>query len=203
MSLIRTAFVPLLLLMALISPTKAQESRGLYVAGMAGVVFADDWDRIIGNTTAIIGADATDATDSAAGFGLRLGYHINRNWALEVGYVEGGETEIQFATVPASFVVDKQYASVSLLGVAPIGERTELYGRIGAAHWEMDITDNVAGFSSTGRLIGNDLLWGAGLNYALTEQIDLTADYQRLQMKVRGGGLSLDAMLVGLRLRFY
>lgn len=202
MSLIRIAFVPLLLL-ALASPAKADGHRGLYVAGMAGVVFADDWDRIIGNATGIIGANSTGATNSAAGFGGRLGYHFSRNWAAELNYVEGGETDVQFATVPASVVIDKRYAGISLIGVAPLGDNVEIYGRIGAAHWKMEITTAIAGAAGTGNFSGNDILWGAGLNYALTEQIDVTADYQRLQMKVRNGGLSLDTMMVGLRLRFY
>ena len=180
----------------------AGSSGGLYIGALAGAASSDDWDRIVGNANGIIGTDATAATSGSLGLSGALGYRLSPGLAVEVSYVDGGTSDVEFATVPALIEIHKRHAAISVLGILPVSEGIELYGRLGVAHWEMETDLTLAGVKSSDTISGNDLTYGAGLASELVSQLDLLADYQRIKMKVPSGNLSADYYLAGLRYRF-
>lgn len=202
MTRLRLSLLALALLSIAVPAAHAGAGSGLYISALAGAASADDWDRITGNVNGILGADATGASNVSLGLSGALGYRFGEGLAVEVNYVDGGTSEIEYATVPALFEVDKRHAGVSVLGFLPLSERVELYGRFGVAHWEMESHLTVAGVKLSDKLSGNDLTYGAGIAYELLSGLDVLADYQRIKMKVTGGNLSADYYLAGLRYRF-
>jgi opacity protein-like surface antigen len=195
----------LALALSLIGKAAAQQGpqAGLYLKGTLGVVVADDWDRIVGNVQNFLGAAATGSEESDLGLAAAIGYRYSRRFAVELAYMDAGERSVDFASVPASFRSSAKHASVSALAIAPVTERLEVYGRLGFAHWNLDSNFVPGGVGiPPNQISGNDLLFGGGLAYALTRQLDLTGEYLRLKMKVAGGYLSLDHYLYGLRFRF-
>ena len=202
MTRLRHPLLALALLSIVVPAAHAGAGSGLYISGLAGAASADDWDRIVGNVNGIVGIDATGATSGSLGLSGALGYRFSPRLAVEISYVDGGTSEIEYATVPALVEYHKRHAGVSVLGILPLSERTELYGRLGVAHWEIDQDQTVSGTKFSDKINGNDLTYGAGIAYELISGLDLLADYQRIQMNVRGGNLSADYYLAGLRFRF-
>ena len=202
MTRLRHPLLALALLSIVVPAAHAGAGSGLYISGLAGAASADDWDRIVGNANGIIGTDATSATSGSLGLSGAIGYRLSPGLAVEVSYVDGGTSEVEFATVPALIEIHKRHAALSVLGILPVAEGVELYGRLGVAHWEMETDLTVAGVKSSDTISGNDLTYGAGLAYELASRLDFLADYQRIKMKVPGGNLSADYFLAGLRYRF-
>lgn len=181
----------------------AKDQTGIYLTGQFGVVVADDWRRVVGNTQGILGATATRSDRYDLGATAALGYRMSRNTAVEIAYIHGGETTIEFATLPVTFKARKKLAAASYVGILPVGDSVEIHAKIGAAHWKLDSEYESSGVVlASERLSGNDLIFGGGLAYSLTRSLDLVGDYTRIKMKVTGGHLSVDHYLYGLRYRF-
>lgn len=202
MTRLRLPLFALALLSLALPAAHAGAGSGLYISALAGAASADDWDRIVGNVNGLVGIDATGATSGSLGFSGALGYRFSPGLAVEVSYVDGGTSDIEYATVPALIEYHKRHAAVQVLGILPVSEGVELYGRFGVAHWEVDRDQTVSGTKISDKISGNDLTYGAGIAYELVSGLDLLADYQRIQMNVRGGNLSADYYLAGLRYRF-
>lgn len=203
----KTAFLRLTTIAALLLSAHATHAagdrQGIYLSGLFGVVVADDWRRVVGNIEGILGTTATRSDRYALGGSVALGYRLSRHTAVELNYIHGGETSIEFATLPVTFQARKKLAGLSWLGILPVTESLELHGKIGAAHWKLD-SEYVSGGTVllSDRISGNDLTLGGGLAYSLTRQLDIIGDYTRIKMKVTGGHLSVDHYLYGLRYRF-
>ena len=78
--------------------------------------------------------------DSDTGFGATLGYQVNENFAAELSYVDLGEVSYQAtnghanpANESAALETSAAGPVFSLLGILPVGERFEVYGRAGLA----------------------------------------------------------------------
>lgn len=202
MKLLRNSLLLTSIVLATLSSGARAADTGIYVQALGGGASADDWDRITGNAVGIVGTDATAASSLAFGFGGALGYRFSPNLALEVNYLDGGTSSVEFATVATLVEIEKRHAGINLIGIYPLSDQFELYGRFGAAHWNMDTDVTVAGVRQSQHQSGNDITYGAGLSYKLFSHLDLLADYQRIKMNVRGGHLSVNYYLAGLRVTF-
>lgn len=146
-----------------------------------------------------------DPTDRS--WNVSAGYQFNRNFGVEVGYVDLGETTTSgtVAGAPATAVIKSK--AVELLGVAtlPISERFAFYLKGGVFRSDSDsvTTGAVVG---TGRENDNGFTFGGGLQYSFSPNIAARLEWQSYSDVGTGViGLERDDVVVwrvGARVRF-
>jgi len=78
-----------------------------------------------------------------------------------------------------------EYRSISIsgLGFYPIGWGASLFGRLGVHHWEHDhgfkSNDSQLGFRDAVDTSGNDIVWGGGLSYRPSYQVEFRIEWER------------------------
>lgn len=119
------------------------------------------------------------------------GYQANRNFALELGYHDLGKHNI------AGFPLESEAVEVLGVGRLPLNQQAALYGKLG-------------GYRSTSKGGGAnerqvDITFGAGFEYALSQNIAARAEWQRYRA-IGGGAIGqtsdLDVYSVGAVYRF-
>src|SRR5690606_1206945 len=139
---------------------------------------------------------------------------VNRPLAAAVGFSHPGDVSSRYAgPLPVLAVDDFLDAAASIhprtadgfdLSVAgryalPIDARLALHARAGLFRWDAERSVR----ASDGRTVsihdrGTDLLIGAGLGYAMTGKVDLTAEWMRYELDEEG----VQAVSLGLRYRW-
>ena len=120
-----------------------------------------------------------------------LGYQANRNFALECGYPDLGKHII------AGFPLESTAVELVGVGRLPLNEQAALYGKLG-------------GYRSTSKGGGAnerqvDITFGAGFEYALSNNIAARAEWQRYRA-IGGGAIGqtadMDVYSIGALYRF-
>ena len=168
------------------------KDSGWYLGAGVGQV---DYDSPISESEAdanlayngITGTTSIDDTDT--GWKLFGGYQINRNFALELGYVNLGEfgLDIDF-TAPvagsANASIEVDGFALSGLGILPIGDKFGVFGRVGAYAWEAnaDATVSVSGIGTVSLSDdedGTDFFYGIGAKYDFMENFGARVEWER------------------------
>lgn len=147
--------------------------------GIASVGHADGWYGGLGigsskmkdASTALIG---TTFEDSDSGLKLFVGSQFNPNAAFEFSYVDFGK----FTGMVGSVTTDSWEATafnVSLVGIAPLGGSSSIFGKIGFAFWNVD--DVFLGISASNS--GSGVSYGLGFQYDLSKQFGLRAEWEQ------------------------
>lgn len=156
--------------------TTVAQAEGFYVGGSVG--FGDATLRSPG-----LVADAPEFGDPddrlfvARGIG---GYRINDFFAIEgsvVGYTNDefddgfdGDADVSFGAVTAS-----------LVGIIPVDETFEIFGRVGLYAGESEVDDRLNFFTNRNERDEDGPLWGAGMNFNLgsEKQFTIRIDYEQ------------------------
>ncbi len=119
--------------------------------------------------------------------GLRLGYRLNPNLAVEASYDRIGSTDLQSAIAsPAADSATGTWKAhgfgLHVLGIAPIDNQWSVYGRAGVEQWHTSLdtasgTGGTPNVSTTGS--NTSLALGAGVAYAISPNVDATAELVR------------------------
>jgi OOP family OmpA-OmpF porin len=136
-----------------------------------------------------VGADVGTVdfgNDDDTGFRILGGYQINRTFAAELGY---------------GMLYDKGDAEVTawdLVGVAsfPIANKFSVFGKLGFAMWE--VKQRNVPFFGTLKDDGTDLTFGVGLQYDVSRNLGVRAQWQRYDTDPE----EADALTIGVIYRF-
>jgi len=114
--------------------------------------------------------------DEDTGWEIRLGYSINKYFAVQAGYLDLGEVVLpNFADGGGS--VETDGVAVSALAMFPMGDDFSVVGKVGLLAWERDgVLGSIAGPRELSE-DGSDLMLGIGFSYHVTDKVDITADY--------------------------
>lgn len=105
----------------------------------------------------------SDTPNSVTDYGIRAGYHFNKNLAVEGGYTRFGSTN---SSLTSTGYVQAYAINVSALGIIPFGEAFSAYGRYGLASVTTDVGSGLTfGRSKTG------VTFGIGAQYKLNQQV--------------------------------
>jgi OOP family OmpA-OmpF porin len=96
--------------------------------------------------------------DSDTGFKGFGGYQFHKNFAVEANYTIFGDTEDTIAGIDTE--VEFNTFGISMVGIAPITERIDLFGKLGFAYWDAE----VKAFGLSDDEDGTDLAYGLGLD---------------------------------------
>jgi OOP family OmpA-OmpF porin len=170
-------FHKILLAVGALTALSAQ-AQGIYLGGSLG---ASRYDG------SVPGPTLTDK--SSAGLKLYGGYSFTPNFALEAGYVNLGKFKGSAADVKADG------AFVDAVGIVPLRNNFSVLGRVGAFNGKLDST--LAGSDR-----GTNVKVGAGLQYDLSANTAIRAEWERYRFDALGSKSNTDLYSVGFAYRF-
>jgi len=126
-------------------------------------------------------ADFEDA-DTQTSFELKTGYQLNDYFAVEAFYLQLGEGEQN--TAAGILKNDVDGVGVAALGIYPINEQFDIYGRLGMYSWESDNSFDGAGTNNdfSNRVDDNDFIYGVGASWKVNELIKVNAAYDAIEL---------------------
>lgn len=101
-------------------------------------------------------ANYEEADDSSAAFGFFGGFHLNEVLAIEAAYNDFGKAEKGGIKAEASAI------SLGMVGKLPIKTDFTLFGKVGLAAWDIDVSPG--SFSDS----GTDVYFGIGADYDIS-----------------------------------
>lgn len=182
------------------------KSDGIFVAfaPLPGVIF-----RVLPESTSFDGSNP--------GWDVHLGYRVNRYLAAELAYSDFGSIDIheRFVVGPFPFLGVDQFVatsdatsrvtgpSVNVLGILPLGEGIEVFGRTGLLFADQTVQRMPGNTSST---VGEEL-WviGGGFNFEIFPRISARIAYESvdtLPRTSRTGPIRLQRFVFGLSYDF-
>jgi len=191
---------------------QAAPERGWYAgigAGRSQLDFAGNFAQVFGAT-----ASTTSQDDSDSGYKVYGGFRFGRHFALEGGYSDFGSfSSRRVVTAPtagtATTDVTSRGAHFDVVGIVPLGQRFELFGKVGLIR-----TTTTTRTTSTGSVVAFGLgqerdvhispRIGAGAEFLLTPQLALRLEYedQNLEFQFFDESKSVQLLSLGLKLRF-
>jgi OOP family OmpA-OmpF porin len=111
------------------------------------------------------GFDASDTSFKVFG-----GYRFMNYFAAELEYVDGGSAE------DGGIKIDVSGWNVSGIGRLPIGEKFNVFGKLGMIFWDAE----ARGFGDDS---GEDFSWGIGAGYSFTDHFGMQVEYQGFEIE--------------------
>ena len=193
---------------------QALAGTGLYIGGAVSMGHVSDLGSKIDAALTSQGHSSRSTAEAwSTNPGLRLGYQFTPNFALEGTYDRVGNLGVQSTlSAPVADTALGNWKSWGLglhaVGILPIDSKWSVYGRLGVEQWHtsLGLTSNAGGPTN---LSNSDdtlsLALGAGVSYALTANIDATAElihYTRVGDSDSTGRTGLNELSLGLRYHF-
>lgn len=121
--------------------------------------------------------NVTNCESSDKSFRGNIGYQFNPYVGAEVGYTSFGTTTDTHDN-QGSASQDAGAITASVVGTIPIGERFGLFGRVGAARYDIDNKGSIQGIPVKGGDGETKPFYGAGAKVNVTDNFALRAEYQ-------------------------
>jgi OOP family OmpA-OmpF porin len=166
----------------------------------------------VGGAFARQGVNGVTSVDkNGTGYGLGLGYRINRNFAVEGGYTDLGRFDYRSNPAAGGNVDGRLKANafhVSAVGIAPFGNGWSAFGKLGVARTKTELSAASTGGAPAvngASENGTHPLAGVGIGYDLSHNVTAKAEWNRF-FKVGEAGSTgrgdVDLLSVGLNYRF-
>jgi OOP family OmpA-OmpF porin len=208
--------------------TASAADEGWYIVGFAGEASAQnidqgELDQNLLDAFGAAGLTPVDVTstldDSDTGFGLAGGYQVNRWFAAELAYVDLGDITYDAAgtvtdgvnTLDSDFALEQSAAGpvFSLLGIAPIGERFSVFGRVGIALMsvdaDLDVTIDGVSAADSASTDRSNLVYGVGGEFLFNNRFGVRLSWDRyadVGSEDITGDIDIDLISLGLRYNF-
>ena len=143
-----------------------------YVGGSyGGSIYEDLCDSVSSD------AGAT-CDDSDEGYKIFGGARVSPNLAIEAAYMDMGEAiAISLTPSPTTRTLGVTGLNFSVLGIWPLSESFELFGKAGWMLWEAESKNMTTGSSAI--VDDSDINFGFGANYIVNETFALRAEFER------------------------
>jgi opacity protein-like surface antigen len=124
------------------------------------------------------------------------GGKFNEVFGLEFGYTD-------FGRINASGGDTNAYAvPLSLVVGTPLGERFGIFGKVGGLYGHTDVTADPSTLLDTGHKSGWGWTYGVGATFAVSQNLQIRADWDRYKLDFVGGAKDVDMLSAGLQMRF-
>jgi opacity protein-like surface antigen len=134
-----------------------------------------------------LGAGVGRATQSSfqfhgedTSFRWLAGYSFNKYLAAEAGFVDGGTQKDHVGALYVKSSANGAFATV--LARLPLGKVVAPYAKIGYVFYDATATATGNAIRFSERTSDDDLLYGAGLEFRLSEHFRLRADYEKIDV---------------------
>ncbi len=131
----------------------------------------------------------TSISDWDTAWKLFAGYGLTANFAVEATYMNYGTVSADStvtAPAPGLATIDTDIDAwiVDAVGIVPVSDRVELFGKLGMAMWSSDSSgSSVVGATATSYSSddsGSDLHFGFGIGYGVASNIGISAEWERV-----------------------
>jgi OmpA-OmpF porin, OOP family len=185
----------ILALLALASLGVAPQAAGQFYFG--GSFGKSDYEA--GNVIPdLITSGAIESDDQ--GFKIFGGYRFNSNFAMEITYIDLGEAKYAgsfFGTPVVGGSLETTVANFSAVGILPLNQTFEFFGKVGFFAWEQKARDTTGGVPFSGKDDGTDLSIGLGASLNLTRNVALRLEWERFK-----AADDIDFLSLGVAFRF-
>jgi len=177
------------------------------VAGLAAApAFAQSWYAGFGIGVGNLNKSGQDLTglsnasvdDSDTTYTVRLGYRVNKYFAIEGGYYDLGQYTFngKVGNVDVSGSAKAKSWGLSAVGIAPLSDAFELYGRLGIEQSELKANANTALLTASESDKQTGATYGFGGRYLFTKQFGMFAEW------MKNDKINVDSYLIGVDFRF-
>ena len=118
-----------------------------------------------------------DFDDEDTGFKAFGGYQFHTNFAVEANYTVFGDTEDTIIGIDTEVEFDS--FGISLVGIAPISDRFDLFGKLGFAYWDARVKASGLGSDDED---GTDLAYGLGARFNFNETVSARVEYEGIDV---------------------
>ncbi len=155
------------------------------------------------------GTSRTSVSPLSEGWKVYGGYQFNKYLALEGGYTNLNDAHANTTiTAPSTGTIRTNVAtdawSLAAVGTYPITDKFSVMGKVGAAYVLTEITAKATGSGSgttASVAVGDDSyrpVYGMGVSYALLDNLNLRAEYERFDLK----DINIDLITAGVAVKF-
>ena len=161
---------------------------------MSTPAFATDKEWYVGASGGLLTindlADACAAArisceDSGGGFQGMVGYHLNDNISVDLGFGVG------FVEVVSGVDADMGTIGLGATGYLPLGDQFSFYGKGGVHFWSIQYSSALGSASDD----GTDPYLGLGAEFLFVEDLGVRAEYTRY---FTGDDSDVDTVTIGL-----
>lgn len=133
--------------------------------------------------------------DRSTGFKVYTGSKFSRYFGIELGYFNLGEADRNGGDIKA------QGANLGLIGNIPLGDRFNIFGKVGGIYSWTKVESSFPGVQ-TGKRDGLGLNYGAGLQFDINKTVAIRADWDRYRLKFVNDRDDSDLYSVGVVFKF-
>lgn len=176
-------------------PALAQQGMsGWYIGGAIGQSEAGSWCDDPG----VAGVTITSCDDKDTAYKAFLGYRINKNFAVEGSYINFGDASatVTFGGSSASVDASADGFGIAALGILPLSDKFELFGKLGFMHGDSEADVTVGGSTVQVGDSGTELHYGVGGIYNLSRNLGVRAEWENVD------DAELSVFSIGLQYRF-
>ena len=184
------------MLLAIPFAASAQQAQtGFYVGGAFGQGEAGNWCDTSG-APAGVGLSSCDDKDTA--WKAFAGYRFSRHFAAEATYINFGEYSgtVTFGAASAAVNADATGWGLAAVGIYPINDKFDLFGKLGFIRGESEATVTVGAFSGTVGDKGTEIHYGVGGVYNFTPKLGLRLEWENVD------DADLSILSLGLQYKF-
>ena len=127
----------------------------------------------IGNTSVEVEDSGLSFDDSDTGYKVFGGYRFMKYFGVEGGYMSFGEPSDEVSGIDVS--IEATGWDAFAVGILPLGERFEVFGKLGLIFWDSDVDVSGAGSDSDS---GSDTAYGVGGAFLIGEHFAIRAEYE-------------------------
>jgi hypothetical protein len=175
-------------IIAVLSPATAS-AENYYIGGSYGKT---EVDVASSSDIAALAAVGISVDEEDTGSKYFAGYRAHKNVAFEVFNADLGEVKITDGV--DSIDIEAVSFGVSVLGIIPVTESFELFGKVGYQSWEADLSSTVGVSASAD---GTDVTYGVGATYT-TGPFSFRAEAERYDFD----GEDVDMLSAGIAYNF-
>jgi OOP family OmpA-OmpF porin len=174
------------------APAALAQAQGFYLGGSIGQA------QIDGFCDSEPGFTVTSCDDKDTGWKLFLGYRVNRNLAVEGSYMNGGEYGGTVSSIfgTGSVKTDVTAWGIAALGILPLNEQFELFGKLGFVSGESDADVIIGGTRVTVGDSGTELTYGLGAVFNVTRNFGIRAEWENVD------DAEISMLSIGIQYRF-
>jgi OmpA-OmpF porin, OOP family len=121
------------------------------------------------------------------------GYEFNRNFAVEVTYLDIGDAS---DNIPPAWIISGNTLTFGALGKLPVTPELELFVKGGLHMWDLELREE--GWGKIGEADGTDIFFGFGANYMFPNGLGIGGRYMIYDMD----GDDVTVLSVNLQYRF-
>ncbi len=103
-------------------------------------------------------------------------YRFHKNFASEFAYLNLGEPDDDIVGVDTE--IEAYAIAMYLVGILPLAEKFEVFGKLGAAYWDAKAKASFMGLSAREDEDGTDIAYGLGATYKITDKYAARAEIE-------------------------